>query len=347
VRLSFEARLRALDPTRYQILRQAAWQYVRGQLVARRGAAVSWRTAADALFLVHHPELREAFFPSTTTRFTVEQALPSDEAAVRAIAARHEPLEARAILDAWWRELPSAFNVVRDAYGVVQGFLVLARCGAVTSALAADDPLVRDWLADVRDRLKNQDALFVRRALSLSEGEETSDVMGTLWVDAKRAYIENLGTGSVYVATRIADAKLRSLERLGFRRTALRLQQAGSTDDTLRLDFGTRGILGWVGELVDAHARVDSSWRLDEGNRTLVIAGRSVALTKLEYGALSLLIGASGRVVTRDELLTGVWGQQYVGSNVVDAVVRLLRKKLGPHSGVLQTVKGFGYRLVQ
>jgi DNA-binding response OmpR family regulator len=32
---------------------------------------------------------------------------------------------------------------------------------------------------------------------------------------------------------------------------------------------------------------------------------------------------------------------------VVDAVVRLLRKKLGPHAEVLQTVKGFGYRLVQ
>jgi len=171
--------------------------------------------------------------------------------------------------------------------------------------------------------------------------------MGTLWVDAKRAYIENLGTGSVYLATRIADAKLRSLERLGFRRTEHRLAQAGSTDETLRLDFGTRGILGWVGALVDAHARVDSPWSLDEENRALVIAGRSVALTKLEYGTLSCLIGASGRVVTRDELLTEVWGQQYGGSNVVDAVVRLLRKKFGPHAGLLQTVKGFGYRLVQ
>jgi DNA-binding winged helix-turn-helix (wHTH) protein len=347
VRLPFEARLRALDPTRYQTLRQAAWQYLRDELATRRAATVSWRAAADVLFLVRHPELREAFFPSTATSFTVEQALPSDEPAISAIAARHEPPDACAILDAWWRELPSAFNVVRDASAAVQGFLVLARSGAVTSALAAQDPLARAWLADVRERLNDQDALLARRALSLSDGEATSDVMGTLWVDAKRAYIENLGAGSVYVATRTADAKLHQLERLGFRRTELRLAQAGSTDETLRLDFGTRGVLGWVGALVDAQAREDSPWRLDEGSRALVIAGRSVALTKLEYGALSYLIGASGRVVTRDELLAEVWGQQYGGSNVVDAVVRLLRKKLGPHAGVLETVKGFGYRLVQ
>lgn len=347
VRLPLEARLRALDPARHQALRQAAWLHLRDQLTARPGAAVSWRAAADVLFMVRHPELREAFFPSTATSFTVEQALPSDEAAIKAIAARHEPPEACAILGAWWRELPSAFNVVRDAYGEAQGFLVLARSGAVTPALAALDPLARAWLADVRERLKDQDALFARRALTHAEGEETSDVMGTLWVDAKRAYIENLGTGSVYVATRISDTKLHSLERLGFRRTELRLTQVGSTDETLRLDFGTGGILGWVGALVDAHARVDSPWSLDDGQRALVIAGRSVALTKLEYGALSHLIAASGRVVTRDELLTDVWGQQHGGSNVVDAVVRLLRKKLGPHAGVLQTVKGFGYRLVQ
>jgi DNA-binding response OmpR family regulator len=118
-------------------------------------------------------------------------------------------------------------------------------------------------------------------------------------------------------------------------------------DETLRLDLGARGILGWVASLVDAHARVDTPWRLDEATRALVLGGQAVALSKLEYGALHYLADAAGRVVTRDELLTQVWGQQYGGSNVVDAVIRLLRKKLGPHAAALQTVKGFGYRLVQ
>jgi DNA-binding response OmpR family regulator len=50
------------------------------------------------------------------------------------------------------------------------------------------------------------------------------------------------------------------------------------------------------------------------------------------------------RVVGRDELLREVWRQQFGGSNVVDAVVRSLRKKLGPYAGAIATITGHGYR---
>jgi DNA-binding response OmpR family regulator len=53
---------------------------------------------------------------------------------------------------------------------------------------------------------------------------------------------------------------------------------------------------------------------------------------------------SSVRSVTRDELLRDVWGQSFGGSNVVDAVVRTLRKKpraLGP---AVETIIGHGYR---
>jgi DNA-binding response OmpR family regulator len=52
----------------------------------------------------------------------------------------------------------------------------------------------------------------------------------------------------------------------------------------------------------------------------------------------------TGRVVTRDELLQNVWGQSFGGSNVVDAVVKSLRRKLGSLGGALETVIGHGYR---
>jgi DNA-binding response OmpR family regulator len=52
----------------------------------------------------------------------------------------------------------------------------------------------------------------------------------------------------------------------------------------------------------------------------------------------------AGRVVTRDELLQNVWEQSFGGSNVVDAVVKSLRKKLGALGGALETVIGHGYR---
>jgi len=51
-----------------------------------------------------------------------------------------------------------------------------------------------------------------------------------------------------------------------------------------------------------------------------------------------------GSVVTRDELLREVWKQPFGGSNVVDVVVRGLRRKLGSNSWVIGTVKGHGYQ---
>jgi DNA-binding response OmpR family regulator len=69
-----------------------------------------------------------------------------------------------------------------------------------------------------------------------------------------------------------------------------------------------------------------------------------VPLTRLEFGVLQHLSLHPDRVVGRDELLRDVWGQQFGGSNVVDAVVKSLRKKLGTHGDAIATVTGHGYR---
>jgi len=55
-----------------------------------------------------------------------------------------------------------------------------------------------------------------------------------------------------------------------------------------------------------------------------------------------------GKALSRESLLRDVWGRKYdVGSNVVDVVVRSIRKKLGSHAGLIETVPGFGYRFRQ
>jgi len=84
--------------------------------------------------------------------------------------------------------------------------------------------------------------------------------------------------------------------------------------------------------------------RLDEANRELVVEGRREPTTPLEYGVMLSLIRASGRVVTRDEMLAKVWGTPFAGSNKIEAVVRSLRKKLGAFSSSIETVTGHGYR---
>jgi DNA-binding response OmpR family regulator len=70
-------------------------------------------------------------------------------------------------------------------------------------------------------------------------------------------------------------------------------------------------------------------------------------LTKLEFELRSYLSQRPGSVVTRDELLREAWKQPFVGNNVVDVVVRGLRRKLGGRAWVIGTVKGHGYQFKQ
>jgi DNA-binding response OmpR family regulator len=60
---------------------------------------------------------------------------------------------------------------------------------------------------------------------------------------------------------------------------------------------------------------------------------------------LEVLIRHAGQVLSREQLLSHVWGYDYdPGSNVVDVYVGYLRRKLG--AGSIETVRGMGYRLV-
>jgi len=89
---------------------------------------------------------------------------------------------------------------------------------------------------------------------------------------------------------------------------------------------------------------VAAGCRVDEANRELVRDGERIALTPLELGVLRHFISHSGQVVTRDTLIDRVWEQNTAGSNVVDAVVRTVRKKLGDYAPSIETVIGHGYR---
>jgi tetratricopeptide (TPR) repeat protein len=85
--------------------------------------------------------------------------------------------------------------------------------------------------------------------------------------------------------------------------------------------------------------------RFDREARELIVAGRRAALTPLEFGVLHYLTEREGRAVTRMALLSDVWGYEYEGgSNVVDAAVRSLRKKLGRYATAIETVTKVGYR---
>jgi len=87
---------------------------------------------------------------------------------------------------------------------------------------------------------------------------------------------------------------------------------------------------------------------LDCEVRQAYIGGRSLGLTPYEFQLLRFLVDRVGRVFTRQELLSRVWGYRHVGRvRTVDTHVLNLRTKLGSLGERLQSVRGLGYKLLR
>jgi DNA-binding response OmpR family regulator len=87
---------------------------------------------------------------------------------------------------------------------------------------------------------------------------------------------------------------------------------------------------------------------VDSGQHTVSVSGVEVALTAKEFLLLEYLLQHRGRVLSRDLLLTDVWGYRYTGgTRTVDVHVRRLREKLPLLTKALVTVKQFGYKLLE
>ena len=88
------------------------------------------------------------------------------------------------------------------------------------------------------------------------------------------------------------------------------------------------------------------SIRLDRAAHSVTLDGEPLALTATEFRLLQLLLERQGRVQSRPQLLSEVWGYaEDVDSRTVDTHVRRLRRKLGPEAERVETVIGVGYRL--
>jgi DNA-binding response OmpR family regulator len=87
---------------------------------------------------------------------------------------------------------------------------------------------------------------------------------------------------------------------------------------------------------------------IDSSRHTVTCAGVPVMLTAKEYLLLQYLVSNRGHVLSRDLLLTDVWGYTYTGgTRTVDVHVRRLREKLPLLADALVTVKQFGYKLLE
>ncbi|MGH2751829.1 MAG: response regulator transcription factor [Actinomycetota bacterium] len=83
---------------------------------------------------------------------------------------------------------------------------------------------------------------------------------------------------------------------------------------------------------------------LDLRTRTVRVAGKTMELSAREFTLAETFFRHAGQVLSREQLLSHVWGYDYdPGSNVVDVYVGYLRKKLGGRN--IKTIRGMGYRL--
>jgi len=86
-------------------------------------------------------------------------------------------------------------------------------------------------------------------------------------------------------------------------------------------------------------------YRISKKQRTVFLGSDEIILTKKEFELLYYFIENKNNLVSREQILDTVWGDDYFGSDrVVDDVIRRLRKKIDKFT--IETVYGYGYKLV-
>jgi DNA-binding response OmpR family regulator len=198
-----------------------------------------------------------------------------------------------------------------------------------TTSLAETEPLLADW----------------QPHLALIDMEH----------DDSAALLHRLGTSKKLAAT---VTPVLGLTRRGDLATKLRAFDLG-VDDIVTIPFSPEELLARAVVITRRASGVDrpivptirlGEMEIDILNRE-VRAGTSVVhLSSIEQALLYLLASRGGRVVTRDEILDGIWGTDFVAeSNIVDRHIRGLRVKLQNgyrHPRFIATVPGRGYRFI-
>ncbi len=127
-------------------------------------------------------------------------------------------------------------------------------------------------------------------------------------------------------------------------------------DDYLAKPFSPNELVARVRALLRRAQRRPSAARtltygpvaIDTERHVVTLGDRAITLTAKEFLLLEYLLQHRGRVLSRDVLLTDVWGYRYTGgTRTVDVHVRRLREKLPLLVDSLVTVKQFGYKLVE
>jgi len=125
-------------------------------------------------------------------------------------------------------------------------------------------------------------------------------------------------------------------------------------DDYVTKPFSPRELVARVRALLRRSTRQEEkaetvragSILIDVGRHEVSCEGKPVSLTATEFRILHYLASRPGRVVSRDEIIDGAMDREAaVTDRTIDVHITSIRKKLGGEGGVIETVRGFGYKL--
>lgn len=158
---------------------------------------------------------------------------------------------------------------------------------------------------------------------SLNQNEKTANIP-VIFLTAKSAeFDEVLGLelgADDYIVKPISPRKL--ISRI---RAVLRRSEGVKTEDGKNIDFG---------EVL-----------IDRESYLVKISGSQVFFPRKEFEILYYLASHEGKVISRETLLSRIWGADvYVGDRTVDVHIRKIREKLGDHANMIETIKGVGYK---
>ena len=124
-------------------------------------------------------------------------------------------------------------------------------------------------------------------------------------------------------------------------------------DDNLTKPFGMMEMIARIKAVLrrsmpkeELNVLLAGKLELNLNEHTASVSGKRIQLTLKEFEMLRLFMEHIGRVYTRDQLLSKIWGADYIGeTRTVDVHIGTLRTKLEECGEYIQTVRGVGYRM--
>ena len=121
-------------------------------------------------------------------------------------------------------------------------------------------------------------------------------------------------------------------------------------DDYVTKPFSPKEVMARIGAILRRRTRTVGvlnygGLEIDEAGRNVRIDGEKVSMTPKEYELLFYLVRNAGLAVSREKLLTDVWGFDFFGDDrTVDTHIKMLRSSLGKYRDHIVTLRGLGYK---